>query len=341
MIVLRTPELLVRIDPRHGAEILDLVDLRSGRQLLGRPPFGSEEPLAGDLDEETWTAAYRGGWQLLTPNAGNPCAVDGDRHGFHGRASNDPWTVTALGESSATLVWNGHGLGVQRRLALQDGILSVAVEARAVERRVPLVAVEHVSLGLEVLEPEVVIDLPAGRAFELSETNGPPGPPKQAPAWPEVLLLDGAVERGDRWHLEQERSRLLCVADLPEGRAVIRNAARPAGLELTWDAEWLRHLWLWHEVRTYGGPWRRRAEILVAEPASVPHSLGLAAAVEHGQALWLEPGDSVSYRLVARPLSGDAVHQCERRATSRKFSKLPTSGHVRKYDQPGRLQAVA
>ena len=41
MIALRSPELFVRLDPRHGAEILDLVDLSSGRQLLGRPPFGS------------------------------------------------------------------------------------------------------------------------------------------------------------------------------------------------------------------------------------------------------------------------------------------------------------
>jgi hypothetical protein len=125
-----------------------------------------------------------------------------------------------------------------------------------------------------------------------------------APAWPEVLLLDGSAERADRWPLSRERSRLLCVADLPEGRAAIRNAARPVGLELAWDAEWLRHAWVWHEARTYGGPWRGQAEILVVEPASVPHSLGLAVAVEQGQALWLEPGESLSYRLVARPLSG-------------------------------------
>jgi hypothetical protein len=160
-------------------------------------------------------------------------------------------------------------------------------------------------VGLEVIEPEVEIELPAGLAYELSEAEGPALPPAGAKRWPEVLLLDGSVERGDRWPLARQRSRFLVVTDLPEGRAAVRNAARGAGLELTWDAEWLRHLWIWHEVRTYGGPWRQQAEILVVEPTSVPHALGLAAAIEHGQARWLDPGETVGYRLTARPLPAE------------------------------------
>jgi hypothetical protein len=301
VIILRDERLLVRVDPRHGAEILDLVDLRTGRQLLGRPPFGSQEPLGGDLDEETWTARYRGGWQLVCPNAGNPCTVDGARHGFHGRASNDPWEPLAVDGASARLRWQGHGLRLERRLAIADGALAVETTAVADEQHVPLLAVEHVSVGLELLEPEVELVLPEGRAYELSERDGPPLPPDDAPTWPHILLLDGSVERGDRWPLERPRSRLFVVVDVPQGRALVRNAARGQALELTWETSWLRHLWVWHEVRRSGGLWRKQAEILVLEPASVPHSLGLATAIEHGQARWLEPGERASYRLVARP----------------------------------------
>jgi hypothetical protein len=304
VIVLQDSDLFVRLDPGHGGEILDLVDLSTGRQLLGRAPFGSELPRAGDLDEETWTASYRGGWQLVTPSAGTPSTVDGDWHGFHGRASNDPWEVLDAGPRTATLGWTGHGLRLERRLRLETGALEVAVEATALDARVPLVAVEHCSLGLELLEPEVVIELPPGIAYEQDEVNGPPFPPPSAPPWPAVTLLDGTTERGDRWVLADERSRFFVVTDLPEGRAVIRNAARQQALELTWDAAWLRHCWIWHEVRRYGGPWREQAEVLVVEPASVPHSMGLAAAVEHGHARWLEPGASASYTLTARPLRG-------------------------------------
>ena len=303
MIVLRSPDVVVRADPGHGAEILDLVELRSGRQLLGRPPFGSTPPVAGDLDEATWTAAYRGGWQLLLPNAGNGCRVNGRAHGFHGRASNDPWAVEALDESSATLVWEGHGLRAERRLELVHGGLAVSVDLTAGGERVPVVAVEHVALGLELLDPEVLLELPDARAFELDEVKGPPVPPPDATPWPDVRLLDGSRERADRWPLARRRSRLFCAADLPVGRIVVRNAAHGHGIELTWDAEWLRHAWVWHETRTYGGPWRRHAELLVVEPASVPHPLGLAAAVEHGQARWLEPGERCGYTLFARPLA--------------------------------------
>ena len=105
MIVLQDDRLLVRLDPAHGGEILDLVDLTTGRQLLGRPPFGSYLPRPGDLDEETWTASYRGGWQLVTPSAGTPSTVAGTWHGFHGRASNDPWEVLeSAGREAAALI---------------------------------------------------------------------------------------------------------------------------------------------------------------------------------------------------------------------------------------------
>jgi hypothetical protein len=301
VIVLQDASLLVRLDPAHGAEILDLVDLRSGRQLLGRPPFASDPPRAGELDEDVWTRSYRGGWQLACPNAGTPCVAAGEEHGFHGGASNDPWEPLTHSGCSAVLSWRGHGLRIERRLELVDGALEIAVRVSA-ERRAPLVAVEHCALGLELLDPEVELELPAGDAYELSEEHGPPAPPAGATRWPDVRLLDGYVERGDRWSLAEPRSRLLVLNGVPEGRAVVRNRARRQGFELTWDANFLRHLWIWHEVRTYGARWRRLAEILVVEPASVPHSLGLATAIEHDQAAGLDPGESLSWRVTARPL---------------------------------------
>lgn len=297
MIVLRSSGLLALVDPDHGAEILDLVHLPTGRRLLGRPPFATAPPRGGDLPEDVWTASYRGGWQLVAPNAGSRCSVDGAEHGFHGRASIDPWETVDAAEAEATFRWRGHGLELTRRFELDGESLRARVEARATGEAAPLVVLEHIALGLELLEPEVEIDLPAGKAFELSETEGPPIPPDDAPQWPDVLLLDGSRERGDRWPLERQRSRLLAVADVPEGRARVRNPCTGATVDLRWDADWLRHLWLWHEARAYGGPWRAQAEMLALEPTSVPHPLGLAAAIEHGQARWVQPGETAAYGL--------------------------------------------
>ena len=300
MIVLRSSELLALVDPAHGAEVLELVHLMTGRRLLGRPPFSSAAPRAGDLPEDVWTASYRGGWQLVAPNAGAACIVAGVEHGFHGRASVDPWEVAELRPSAATFTWRGHGLELTRTIEIAGDLLVARVAARASDHPAPLVVLEHIGLGHELFHPEVRIELPAGAAFELSETEGPPVPPADAPAWPEVLLLDGSVERADSWSLDGPRSRLLAVAELPEGRASIRNPATGMAVDLEWDAKWLRHLWLWHEVRTYGGPWRGLTELLAVEPTSVPHPLGLATALEHGQARIVTADDPASYELRLR-----------------------------------------
>ena len=302
MLTLRSEAVLARVDPSHGAEILDVVELRSGRQLLGRPPFGSEAPRGGDLDQETWTAAWRGGWQGCLPNAGNPCTVDGVRHGFHGRASNDPWAVVDMDDWSLVATWSGHGLEAERRIeATADGI-SVSTTVRARDENVPVVALEHLSLGLELIEPVVELSLPAGRAFELDDELGPAVPPSGAAEWPEVTLLNGERERGDRWNLEQERGRVYVVSDVAEGRALVRNTDRGQAVEIAWTKEALPHLLVWHEARATAGPWRNATEILCIEPCSVPHLVGLEAAVEHGQAHRLAEGGTLSWTMTLRPV---------------------------------------
>lgn len=318
MIVLQSDRLVARIDPVHGAEILDLVDVSTGRQLLGHPPFSSVPPLGGDLDEERWTASYRGGWQTVLPNAGNACDVSGDHHGFHGRASNDPWDVVGAGAAAATFAWSGHGLAVEKRVAIEDGALAVRYRITA-DRPAPLVALEHVAVGAELLEPAVALDLPGGRAYELSETDGPPVPPANAGAWPQVRLLDGSLERAEEWALACPRSRLLVVADLEAGWAAVRNPARGQGLAMAWDADWFPHCWVWHENRVSDGPWRRATELLAVEPSTVPHTLGLGEAVAHDQARWLRPGEEARPWIVARP--------------------IPAAGPVRAVDADGRVRS--
>jgi hypothetical protein len=301
MINLASGSVALVIDPRHGGEVRDLIDLRTGRQLLGRPPFASDEPMSGELDETAWTRCYRGGWQLLVPNAGNACVVDGVAHGFHGRASTDPWEFTGLDRAAVTLLWEGHGIRVERRFELQDDTVAVRSTVQA-QRTTSFVWVEHVGLGIELLDPSVEICLGGGRAYEVDERTGPAEPPDDAPAWPEIRRLDGTLERADRAELRTPRSRLLIVANVPEGRLTIRNPDRRQGIELKWDHSWLPHLWMWHEVRTSGGPWRELGETLIVEPASVPHTLGLDIARGLGQAHQLEAGQRHSTEVMLRPL---------------------------------------
>ena len=289
------------IDPRHGAEIFSLVDLERGRNVLAGPPFSPEEPDSAEIGFEAWVRAYRGGWQLVAPNVGAQCSLNGEEHAFHGRASTAPWEVESVGRSETVLTWRGHNLGLRRRILVDGGGVHVEVEAQALDRPAPLLIAEHVAFGTEMLDPEATVDVASGRAYEWGG-DGPLAPPVGAPLWPEALLLDGGVERVDRMP-EAGPGRLLTVAGVAHGRVRVANGARALAYELTWDhPDWLRHVWLWREEHAAGGPWRGRASVLVVEPATVPHDRGLAHAVESGEARWLEPAETAAYTISLRPV---------------------------------------
>jgi hypothetical protein len=302
VLVVRSDDVLARIDPRHGAEVLDLVDLHSGRQLLGRPPFGADPPAQGDLDEDPWTAAWRGGWQGCLPNAGAACDVNGRRHGFHGRASNDPWEVEETNATACVVSWLGHGLRARRRIEAAGGGVRVTTHVTALQEGTPMVALEHLALGLELIEPGVELELPRGRASELDERLGPALPRQDAPEWPDIALAGGDSERGDRFGLGETRARVYVVRDVPEGRALVRNTGRDQAVEIAWSADVLPHLLVWHEARGSGGVWRHATEVLCIEPCSVPHLLGLAAALDAGQARVLPEGDELCWTMSVRPV---------------------------------------
>lgn len=296
LVELRSPQLIARLDPSHGAEILDLVIAADGRQLLGRPPFIPRPPQAGDLDEDTWTASYRGGWQIATPNAGSPCELDGVHHGFHGRASVDPWQVLEQEPDRVALLWEGHGLRLRRTVALHGRRVTVGLEWTALAHPTPLIAVEHLCFGHEVLDPAVVLEAHA-HAHELSEADGPVRPPANAPAWPQLRRLDGGVDAAHLLGLERPGALFLALSGWARGRAVLHNDARRLRLVLEWDPARLPAAWLWHEVRATGGVWNGHAELLGIEPAALSHSLGLARAVAEGQAWWARPGQTDRYEV--------------------------------------------
>lgn len=105
-------------------------------------------------------------------------------------------------ECSTSLRWRGFGLEAVRRLQVEDDKLRVetTLTSRAAAP-VPYCALEHVSLGLEVLDPVLELHLPAAPTIEVSVQEGPVRAPADAPHWPIAKHLDGSTERVDRVEL--------------------------------------------------------------------------------------------------------------------------------------------
>jgi hypothetical protein len=171
----------------------------------------------------------------------------------------------------------------------------------AIDKPSPMIFVEHIALGIELLDPATKIDLPGGSACEL------PGDPSQSVAdiprgkdWPSIEMLDGTVAREDQIHLSESRTRMIGVRDLPRGEATITNLGNQFRVQVKWETKHLPHLWIFHENRMTELQWRKAAEMLIIEPASVPHAFGLAESIRTNQATWLEPGKELSYHLQLR-----------------------------------------
>jgi hypothetical protein len=259
-ITMRDGVISLTIAPDRGGEVRSL--RAAGVELLYRPPWEPAPLPPGPLAAEAWERSWHGGWQLLWPNAGVACVVDGSAHGFHGAGSVAPFTVVQEDERHALLHCDLDGLSCERGYEVDGGRVRATTRVmNCGERTIPLITVEHVVLGGRLAAAGTTVGLDGGWLVEQS-WDGTPHPPGSA--WPSLDREDYSV--------------------LPEtaSRFAVDHAAYP-------------HLWIWEER---GGavvpPWNGDGECLAVEPASVPSTDGLAGAIERGEATLLAPGDERS-----------------------------------------------
>ena len=287
MIKLESTKLAANIDPDHGGEIVDLCYLPNSIPLLAQVPTPGAIAATGDIDDVAWVGAYRGGWQLVAPNAGNACQVDGVFHGFHGGASTDAWTVIQSSKSKMDLEWSGHGLNVTRILELLEDRILVSTRFKAVRDRVPLVTVEHIAFNKQLLTPNFQVSLPGGMARESTELEKFPKDVGELP-WPDVRMLDGSLGTYETFQLDEAGALFVGVSKLNEGWARLKNPRLDVAVEVLWDLESFPYLWIWYENRTTEAVWRKELQVIGIEPSTVLYPQGLAQAIENGQARWLD-----------------------------------------------------
>lgn len=287
MITLATSDLTVTIDESLGGEIRQIV--------FGETPllaFGSwETPIAvsrsrsyGDAKLD-WLSEYQGGWQLLVPNAGAACVVDGVPLPFHGEWSR---THVELVDVSSTAVTMRAGTRlpfvVGRRIEILAGPARVRVDTtitNVTPDRRPFLWGEHPAFEAS---PGDVIDLPPGPVVDAADAGATPAP------WPNGL---------DAVPADRPLESVHYLPDRPAGWAALRRS--DVGIALVWDVGDFPHMWLWRELGSNVFPFYGRTSIVALEPASSWPGDGLAAAIDRGRAHWLDGGAARTATMTITP----------------------------------------
>ena len=268
----------VRIRPERGADIVSIVDTRTGIDVMFRTPWSQRaaelvasgrQPWPGD-SVQSWLAGYEGGWQLLCPNAADPRRRHDVELGFHGEASVVPWQVDNVGHASAQLSVEllTCPLRIERSVRAEGTSVTVT---DTVTNLAPLPIgfdyQHHPAFGEPLVEIGTELETDAGTYTADPGHQAGPFEPGSVHSWPATAENGTAVAQIDG----APRAMVGWLDELAHGWLAVRNRRRDLAAHVEWDTAVMSRAWLWQEYdATIGYPWFGRARAVGVEPSSAP-----------------------------------------------------------------------
>lgn len=317
-VVLENDDLRVVVLPDKGAEIHQIVDLRSGTEILFQGPWGLRPPGAAPLPgsgEDPFMWNYAGGWQELFPSVNEPCTYRGRQIPFHGEVASLPWQHEVLESdgSDAQVRFRVRSREapflLERVLRLRAGEATLAIEGTVVNESsedAHFVWGHHCVVGPPFLEAGCRLEIPARTIVtspELWEPETARLEPGRREPWPLApLRAGGSVDLRDIPGPETGSHDDLYVTELDAGWLAVSNPRLDLTVRLEWDHTLFGWIVLW---QPYGGA--------VAPPLTGSYALGiepwtsmlnLERAVAAGAATELSAGASLTTSLQAQLLHG-------------------------------------
>jgi len=298
---LQTNRIAVDIDLSRGAEIVSIVDRRSGVDVLLRTEWAQDalerRPVAAPDDprdsEGEWTASYAGGWQTLLPHAGDPEEIDGVVRQYHGEGSLVPWALDRATDRSvsAHVQLDSVPLRVDRTITVDGGTVQIAdVLANGSAHAVPYDYQSHPAFGAPFLDGSCRIEVAAAAyvpdpRFELGEVPaGIPVPWPSAEADAERAVDLSAVPAPGSGVF-----RFGWLTGIDDRRVSIVNPRLGLQATLEWDDALRDRAWLWLDAGARADPpWNGRCYALAVEPST-------RATVRDRPLPRLPPGDSQAF----------------------------------------------
>jgi hypothetical protein len=311
MITISNQNLTIKIDESLGGEIQQIEF--DGDPLLAfddwhAPVKSSRSRTYGD-EKLDWLSEYRGGWQLLVPNAGAACVIDNLPLPFHGEWSRTKVDIVHTSPSEVSMQAGTRlPFVVRRTIRVCNDPARVQITTTVTniaESPYPFVWGEHPAF---LASPGDQIDMPPGDVLDAADEL------HRTTTWPDGPLGDSRL---DRVPSVRPTESVHFLPDRSSGWVALRRAH--VGVALVWDIIDFPHLWLWRELGSTGFPFFGRTSIVALEPACTWPGDGLANAVDRGQAHFLNGGESRTATVTLIPFrpDGRAVVGADQQGTVR------------------------
>lgn len=315
LLVLENEMLRVGVLAGKGADIVELNYKPRDLDLVWLAPNGVRNPAdSGGMFRDplaTFVETYPGGWQEVFPNGGAPSSHAGAQYGQHDEVFALPWEVEVVEDTEEhvgvrfTVRTHKVPCVIEKTLWMTESEPAFRIEERLTNHgAVPVQAMwgHHITYGPPYLRPGSRIRLPEGvRVLPHGEAIAPGGrriANDEPFAWPVARGEDGLEVDLSVVPDRDTPSDIAYLTGFPNDIAwyEIVDPGSGLGSRIEWDAARMPYLWYWQEFgATTGYPWYGRNYNIGLEPFSSFPTNGLAAAVENGSALVVQPNETLAF----------------------------------------------
>ncbi|MFM9151900.1 MAG: hypothetical protein ACKOPU_06495 [Candidatus Planktophila sp.] len=285
-VTLKSGDLELVLDPGFGGDILSIKTVPKNQEILLKTPWadraegvitGEQRPFTSDPVAH-WMEHYRGGWQMITPNAGHPREIHGAPVGFHGEAAISTWTVLESHPHHIRISLDLISIPVriEREISLEKNQISIKDQITNLSSLdLEFDYSSHPAFGGTLLDGEVSIETSATKFTLDEESDSSHGVPGSTHQWPLIKNENGS--NLDVSKLPTNGSNLWVFGWLsefagPKWYRVI-NKEKNLTFEMRWESQYLDFAWFWLEFNSSQGfPWFGRVRTFAIEPSSTQTS---------------------------------------------------------------------
>lgn len=280
MITLENQFMFAEIDLDVGGDIRTLVAKKIKKNLLLEisPPKISSMDNKELSCEEKFLAKYKGGWQLMFPNAGYCSTHNGIFYNYHGSVWDSTWELVELDKTHAkiALELDAFGFSLVRTLTLIESKFIVQDEILNKSKNKQLVIWgHHPAFSEELLASVTRITINANRLEIINQL-------------PENKPLPIKLNRGTQGSLLFEPlpgfsgSFLGIISGFYDCENMVSIDCPKFGISINmnWDVEIFRNAWFWFEnLNVKNDYWPNGISTFAIEPCSTSTNMGYANSV--------------------------------------------------------------